>query len=470
MSKRPRLVGTQHIHGSRFVDRGKSCRQDAARRQCLRANRCRQSKGGGQRHRYRSENRNEHEWNDFAGWQADEKRVANHDRADGAVERGQIAHDAKDGCLLRTRRMSGANKLGGTAERRAWTGRYHLGDGFAAAHQRTGIGFAAGFGFDRQQFAGEHRLIEKRRAFQQAYVGRNDGAERQLDDIAHDQFRRGYRIPTPVAPNGSIQGETRFEGGDRCLCTAFVQKSDRRVEYQEQCNDRCFDIFAENQLKRDGGFEQARHGRQEFAREQAQRPSSLFGRRIRPKFLQSAPGLGGRKPGEPAFRQSGSSTGRDICAHQHVICVWSSQPIEASAADHLLCAAGRHSASLSLFNASHTLPRHLPGCRLASCVTGCRSRPSTCLRNGEPRKIRAAGRDEVGKVGAIAAVLDILRTIFQIMVSDHHAVASRGIGLSAAPLRRMEFMSGPIGFYSRAGNFQFFCQLAVHFAAQSSST
>jgi hypothetical protein len=62
-----------------------------------------------------------------------------------------------------------------------------------------------------------------------------------------------------------------------------VQEAERRIEHEQHRNNGSFDIFAQHELKRDGGFEQARHWSNEFAGDEPQ---------LRPNIPQPAPGLG----------------------------------------------------------------------------------------------------------------------------------------------------------------------------------
>ena len=87
-------------------------------------------------------------------------RVRHQQDDDDAIEHGKISHHAHDCFLLRTLDMGGADEFRGVSKLRV---RSSCGDGrrgFAAPHQRSCISLQARSSFDRDGFAGEHRLIE----------------------------------------------------------------------------------------------------------------------------------------------------------------------------------------------------------------------------------------------------------------------------------------------------------------------
>ncbi len=87
--------------------------------------------------------------------------------------------------------MSTENKLRGTTKLRARSGRCHLRNRLASPYQRPCIGLEVRASFDGDGFAGEHGLIEQNRSLNQAHVGGNHGAERQLHDVARHQLGGG---------------------------------------------------------------------------------------------------------------------------------------------------------------------------------------------------------------------------------------------------------------------------------------
>jgi hypothetical protein len=119
--------------------------------------------------------------------------------------------------------------------------------------------------FDWQRFAREHRLVEQRRTSEEAHIGGHHGAERQLDNVARDDVRRGDDGPAPVAPNRGRQRQPRLQRLHRRLGSAFVKHSQGGIEHEKDGNDRRLDILCEHQLKHDSGLEQARHRRNELA-------------------------------------------------------------------------------------------------------------------------------------------------------------------------------------------------------------
>ena len=100
--------------------------------------------------------------------------------------------------------MGDAHEFGGATEKGCRSGGGDNGDGFAAAHQRAGIGELADAGFNRNRLAGQHRLIEHDRALDNAHIGGNDGGQRQLHDIVGDQERGRQLGPAPVAPRSAL--------------------------------------------------------------------------------------------------------------------------------------------------------------------------------------------------------------------------------------------------------------------------
>jgi len=115
-----------------------------------------------------------------------------HDQQDGhaAIEQSEVAHHAKNRLLLGAFDMGGADEFGATPEFRARARRHDFGDCLAPPDKRAGIGLEAGSGFDRHGFTGEHRLVNEDGSIDQSNIGRDDGAERQLDHVALYQFGR----------------------------------------------------------------------------------------------------------------------------------------------------------------------------------------------------------------------------------------------------------------------------------------
>src|ERR1039458_4628127 len=72
-------------------------------------------------------------------------------------------------------------------------------------------------------------------------------------------------------------------------------------------------------------------------------------------------------------------------------------------------------------------------------------RGPNCLRDGQARKARAAGLDQVGAIGTVVAVPEILQSIFQVVMRDRHSMPSGGSRPSGIVLMRIESMPSPVG-------------------------
>jgi len=70
-----------------------------------------------------------------------------------------------------------------------------------------------------------------------------------------------------------------------------MKKSDRGIEYEKQPNDRCLDIFSEDQLQNDRDFEQDRYGRQKLTQHKPQWMNGDIGRCIWTELAQPAASL-----------------------------------------------------------------------------------------------------------------------------------------------------------------------------------
>jgi hypothetical protein len=126
--------------------------------------------------------------------------------------------------------------------------------GFAASDQRPRIGLRAGARLDGHRFAGKHRLVEQHFSPVESHVRRDHAAERELHHVPGHQIGGGDGLPGTIAPDGRVQREPRFEGGEGRLRAAFLEQSESRVEHQEAGDDRRLDIFAERHLKQDRPF------------------------------------------------------------------------------------------------------------------------------------------------------------------------------------------------------------------------
>jgi hypothetical protein len=297
------VLSEQHVHRRRLVDGRKAGGQDALFRQPLRAQRGCEREGRGQRHRHRRQHRDQRQRDELRNRQADRIGISEERDHDHAVHRGEVAHHAEDRFLLRARHMGGPHQLGRSTEFRARSRRRHLGQRLAAPNQRASKRLASRPGLDRQRLAGDHRLVEKDIAGDEAHIGGDDAAERQLHQIAWNQLRRGNVGPAAVAPHARGKREARFEGGDGRLSPPLVKESERGVEDQQHCDDARLDVLAEKELQHDRRFEEAGNRRHELAQDQAQRMDRRIGRRIRAAFGEPALRLGAREPRQ--YRPSG---------------------------------------------------------------------------------------------------------------------------------------------------------------------
>ncbi len=160
--------------------------------------------------------------------------------------------------------MGGPDELGAAPELRARAGRRDLRQRFTAPDEHSGKGVEAGAGFGGHGLAGEHGLIDKDGSCDQSHIGRNDGAERQLDQVAFHQVRGRQRLPDAVASHRCRHRQARLQGVERRLGASLLEKPKARVENQEKRDGRCFHIFAEHQLQHDRRLEHPRNRRPEF--------------------------------------------------------------------------------------------------------------------------------------------------------------------------------------------------------------
>ena len=129
------------------------------------------------------------------------------------------------------------------------------------------------------------------------HVGADDAAERQLHNVARHQLGGGHVGPGAVTPRARPQRQPRFQRVDRRLGAAFLDQAERGIEHQQHGDDAGLDVFVQEELHRDRRLEQARHGRDELAQEEAERMLGDIGRRVRPVLRQPAFCLGAGKAG-----------------------------------------------------------------------------------------------------------------------------------------------------------------------------
>jgi hypothetical protein len=168
-------------------------------------------------------------------------------------------HDPQDCVLLRTDNVRRADKLRRATELGMCAGCRNLRRRFTAPYQCACIGIRASASFSWQRLACEHRLVEQDRAVKQMDVGRNHSAERQLHQIAAYQLFGRYGLPNTITSDRSIESQALFQCGKRRLGAPFLKVAQRRIEDQKASNNGSFQVFVQEYLKHNGGFEQPRH-------------------------------------------------------------------------------------------------------------------------------------------------------------------------------------------------------------------
>ena len=205
------LVGAQHIHGGGFMRGRKPRQKHAARREDLGAQGRREREGRRQRQRDGGEQGGERETDLVGSGHCRDIGVNDNERGHRAIDDGEIARHAENCGLLRAGGAGDAHQFGRTAEIRLGSGRRHLGDGLAAAHQRAGVDLAAEAGIGRKRFPGEHRLVDHDRSRHEGRIGRNQSTERQPDGIAGNEFCRRHAPPFAVAAHQGGRRKPPFE-------------------------------------------------------------------------------------------------------------------------------------------------------------------------------------------------------------------------------------------------------------------
>ncbi len=125
--------------------------------------------------------------------------VCNQQDDEDTVYHGEVAHHAQNRFLLGTFDVGRADQFRGASKLCARPGCRDLRDCFAAPHQCSRVCFKTGASFDRNGFACEHGLVKQHRSLDQAHVGGNHGAERQLHNISDYQFGGGNGLPGVIA-------------------------------------------------------------------------------------------------------------------------------------------------------------------------------------------------------------------------------------------------------------------------------
>jgi hypothetical protein len=148
-----------------------------------------------------------------------------------------------------------------------------------------------GAGFDRYGFASQHGSIEQDVPARELYIGRNHAAQRELHDVTRDQFDGGHGLPCAVAPDGCVQRQPQFQGGESRLRAALLERSKQRVEDEKSGDNRGLDIFAEHQFEPNRRLQHPRHGRPELFECHSKRMCACIRHRVGAAFRQPCQGL-----------------------------------------------------------------------------------------------------------------------------------------------------------------------------------
>ena len=200
--QRSGLVRTENIDAAGLIDGGQARRQHTLAGQSAGTDRRCEREHRRQRDGNRRQHCHEDERNDISAWHGQPQRIDRQQNSHGAVEQRQIAHDTQNGLLLRAFNLRALNEFGRPSEFGPCPRSNDFSDGFPASYQSACIGLRARPGLDRQGLAREHGLIDQDRSIEDAHVGRDDGAERQLDQITRHERSRRNRRPTPVPLHG----------------------------------------------------------------------------------------------------------------------------------------------------------------------------------------------------------------------------------------------------------------------------
>ncbi len=220
-----------------------------------------------------------------------------HERDDDReIDHGQIANDAEDHLLLGAFDVRDADEFGGTTEIGVLAGGGDLRNGFAAPHQPAGIDGVAALPLDRDRLAGEHRLIDEERPFNDPQIGRDDLAERKLHDVVGNEVRRCHVLPGAVALHACPQREALLEQRQRGIGARFLEHAEPDVKEQQRRDRNRFEMFADHDLQRDRRFEHPRHRRPEMVHDPLDRVHPLLVNAVRTELGEGARGFRRRQP------------------------------------------------------------------------------------------------------------------------------------------------------------------------------
>ena len=137
------------------------------------------------------------------------------------------------------------------------------------------------------------------------HVGRDDSSEGELDEIATDELCGGEGLPGGVAADGGVEGEAGLEGGEGGLGAAFLHVGEGGVEDEEDCNDGGLEIFVEEELEGDGGFEEPGDGCPELGESVAKGMRGGVGHGVGAVVLEAAAGVVGGEAGRQGVGRGG---------------------------------------------------------------------------------------------------------------------------------------------------------------------
>jgi hypothetical protein len=150
-----------------------------------------------------------------------------------------------------------------------------------ASRQRTGIGFGSGYCIDRERLAGKHGLVDQDRSLDQAHVRRNDRPQRQLDDIAGNQFGGLHGRPFSIAPCRCDKCQPRLQRIQRRLRTALLKIPQASIEQQQKRDHGGLDVISKPELQQNRGFEHPGHRRPQLVEGASNRVLSDIGDGVR---------------------------------------------------------------------------------------------------------------------------------------------------------------------------------------------
>src|SRR5277367_2036401 len=112
------------------------------------------------------------------------------------------------------------------------------------------VGLVAHLLGDRQRFAGERRLIDRRIvAVHHPEIGRHDDAEADLDDVAGHERCGLHGLPLAVALGDGLRSKALLERFERSRGLAVLPHLESDIEQEQRQNDR--EVFPVADRRRD---------------------------------------------------------------------------------------------------------------------------------------------------------------------------------------------------------------------------